>query len=75
LSGDNYQELQKFGSNIKEKQKENSKKSAKTRYLNFKEFGRTIKEKQIVKKEARTKKYKSAIGRILKFINTTGQWK
>jgi len=48
LSGDNYQELQKFGSNIK--------------------------EKQIVKKEARTRKYKSAIGRILKFIDTTGQW-
>ena len=74
LSGDNYQELQKFGSNIKEKQKENSKKRAKTRYLIFKEFGRTIKEGRIVKKEARTKKYKSAIGRILKFINTTGQW-
>jgi hypothetical protein len=48
LSGDDYQELQKFGSNIK--------------------------EKQMVKKEARTKKYKSAICRILKFINTTGQW-
>jgi hypothetical protein len=28
----------------------------------------------MVKKEARIKKYKSAIGRILKFINTTGQW-
>jgi hypothetical protein len=74
LSGDNYQELQKFGSNIKEKQKENSKKKAKTRYLIFKEFGRTIKEKQIVKKESRNKKYKSAIGGILKFINTTEQW-
>jgi hypothetical protein len=74
LSGDNYQELQKFGSNIKEKQKENSKKRAKTRYLIFKKFGRTIKKERIVKKEARTKKYKSAISRILKFINTTGQW-
>lgn len=74
LSGDNYQELQKFGSNIKEKQKENSKKRAKERYLIFKEFGRTIKERGIVKKEARTKKYKSAIDGILKFINTTGHW-
>ncbi len=74
MSGDNYQELQKFGSNIKEKQKENSKKRAKTKYLIFKEIGRTIKEKQIVKKESRTKKYEGAIGRILKFINTTEQW-
>jgi hypothetical protein len=74
LSGDGYQELQKFGSNIKEKQKENSKKKAKTRYLIFKEFGQIIKEKQIVKKESRIKKYKSAIGGILKFINTTEQW-
>ncbi len=74
LSGDNYQELQKFGSNIKEKQKEKSRKRAIARYLNFKEFGRTIKEKQIVKKESRTRKYKCAISRILKFINATGQW-
>jgi len=74
LSGDNYQELQKFGSNIKEKQKEKSKKRTIARYLNFKEFGRTIKKKQIIKKEFRTRKYKGAISRILKFINTTGQW-
>ena len=74
LSADNYQELQKFGINIKEKQKEKSKKRTKTRYLIFKEFGRTIGRKKIVKKDARTKKLKGAIGIILKFINITRQW-
>jgi len=74
LSGDNYKELQKFGLTIKDKQKENSKKKAKTRYLIFKEFGRAIKHGRILKKEVLTNKYKAAIGRILKSINVTRHW-
>lgn len=59
---------------MKEKQKEISKKGVKKRYLISKESGHINKGKRIVKKEVRTKKCKSEIGRILMFINTTGQW-
>jgi len=73
LSGDNYQELQNFGLNIKEKQKEDTTKRVKTKYLIFKEFVRTINENMIEKREVNTKKWCNAIVGTSNFINTTGQ--